>query len=64
MAETFTPTQAGEYLQIPVETLRRWRGIGTGPRYAKIGRHIRYRKAELDRWIEQREREADRGRAG
>jgi excisionase family DNA binding protein len=61
--ETLTPDQAGEFLQIPPETLRRWRGLGTGPKFAKVGRHVRYREAELIRWLEQREREAA-GRAG
>jgi excisionase family DNA binding protein len=60
--ETLTPTQASAYLQIPVETLRRWRGLGTGPKFAKVGRHVRYRPAELDRWLQQREREAEGGR--
>jgi excisionase family DNA binding protein len=60
--ETLTPDQAGEYLQIPTETLRRWRGLGTGPKFAKVGRHVRYREAELIRWLEQREREAGGGR--
>jgi excisionase family DNA binding protein len=61
VAETLTPEQASAYLQIPTETLRRWRGLGTGPKFAKVGRHVRYRPAELDRWLQQREREAERG---
>jgi excisionase family DNA binding protein len=58
VAEVFNPAQASEYLQIPEETLRRWRSLGVGPRYAKAGRHVRYRRAALDRWLEEREREA------
>jgi excisionase family DNA binding protein len=52
-----TPTEAATYLNYPEETLRRWRSVGTGPAYVKAGRHIRYRRASLDRWVEQRERE-------
>ena len=58
MAEILTAAQASEYLQIPQETLRRWRSLGTGPRHAKVGRHVRYRRAALDRWLEEREQEA------
>jgi len=58
VAEILTAAQASEYLQIPQETLRRWRSLGTGPRHAKVGRHVRYRRAALDRWLEEREQEA------
>jgi len=58
VSEVFTPAEAAAYLQVPAETLRRWRGLGTGPRHAKVGRHVRYRRAALDRWLEEREREA------
>jgi excisionase family DNA binding protein len=60
VSEVLTPAQAATYLQMPEETLRRWRTIRTGPRYFRAGRHVRYRKAELDRWIEQREQESAR----
>ncbi len=60
MPELFTISETSAYLRIPVETLRRWRTQGTGPRAAKVGKHLRYRKAEIDRWLEEREREAAR----
>jgi len=56
--EVLTAIEAAAYLQVPVETLRRWRNLGIGPRHAKVGRHVRYRQAALDRWLEEREREA------
>jgi excisionase family DNA binding protein len=56
--EVLTATEAAAYLQVPVETLRRWRSVGSGPRHAKVGRHVRYRRAALDRWLEEQEREA------
>lgn len=58
MPEVLTATEAAAYLQVPVETLRRWRSVGIGPRHAKVGRHVRYRRAALDRWLDEREREA------
>ncbi len=59
MGEMLTPDEAGKYLNYPAETLRRWRMLGTGPKFIKAGRHIRYRKTSLDRWVEQRERGGD-----
>jgi excisionase family DNA binding protein len=59
--EVLTPAEAAEYLRYPIETLRMWRYRGTGPRYFRAGNHVRYRRAALDRWIEERERESARG---
>lgn len=57
MPEMLTPAEAAEYVRYPAETLRRWRRLGTGPKFIKAGNHIRYRKVSLDRWLEERERE-------
>jgi predicted DNA-binding transcriptional regulator AlpA len=38
-----------------VKTLYRWRRAGTGPRWVTCGsRGIRYRRGDVDRWLEQR----------
>jgi excisionase family DNA binding protein len=64
MSELLTLAEVAAELRVPAETLRKWRAQGTGPRAAKVGRHLRYRRAELDRWLAEREREAaGRGRA-
>jgi excisionase family DNA binding protein len=61
VSEVLTAAEAADYLRYPVETLRRWRALGEGPRFVKAGRHVRYRRAALDRWLEEREREAASG---
>jgi excisionase family DNA binding protein len=48
--------EASDYLRISIETLRKWRSQGTGPRAAKLGKHLRYRRSELDRWVREQER--------
>ena len=58
MPELLTLAEVAAELRVPVETLRKWRAQGTGPRAAKIGRHLRYRRVEVDRWLAQREQEA------
>lgn len=40
------------YLGIPKNTLYRWRVDGEGPRAMKIGKHLRYRRSELEAWLE------------
>jgi len=57
MPELLTIGEASAYLRIPIETLRQWRSRGVGPRSAKVGRHLRYRRAEIDRWLAEQERE-------
>jgi predicted DNA-binding transcriptional regulator AlpA len=43
--------QAAQILGLSVRTLERHRLAGTGPRYARLGRLIRYRKCDLAEWV-------------
>lgn len=52
MERLLTPEQAAERLAMPVLTLQTWRKNGTGPRFYKLGRRIRYRAEDLEQWIE------------
>jgi excisionase family DNA binding protein len=52
-----TLAEVAAELRVPAETLRKWRAQGTGPRAAKVGKHLRYRRSEVDRWLAERERE-------
>lgn len=49
--EALNPRQAARYLGCQDSTLRAWRASGFGPGFYRLGRLIRYRRAELDRWI-------------
>ena len=52
---TLTPKNAASYLGISEAALRVWRSEGRGPRFFRAGeRLIRYRRADLDLWIEAR----------
>lgn len=48
-----TPEQVSEYLGVPVQTLYMWRYRGTGPRSSRVGRHIRYRWVDVERWLDE-----------
>ncbi len=51
----YTEAEAAQYLGIALITLRRWRAMGQGPAYYRVGKIIRYRAPSLDRFIEQHE---------
>lgn len=46
--------EAATYLRLAVRTLEDLRLRGTGPKFARLGngRSVRYRKADLDAWVE------------
>jgi hypothetical protein len=50
------PKGAARYLELAVITLAKYRVSGTGPRYFKIGRNVRYRIADLDEWLDRHAR--------
>ena len=50
--ELLTTEAVSEWTGIPAETLRYWRQRGEGPAYTKLGRSIRYPRAEVQRWLD------------
>jgi excisionase family DNA binding protein len=52
--ELMTVDEVSEYLRVPVATLYNWRSTGTGPPSAKIGRHLRYRRVDVEAWVAER----------
>lgn len=44
--------QAAHYLGYSMSTLEWYRGDGRGPEYYKTGRRVRYKKSDLDAYIE------------
>jgi predicted DNA-binding transcriptional regulator AlpA len=46
-----TATEVAAMLGIPPSTLANWRYQGLGPRYLRIGRHVRYLVEDVDDWI-------------
>jgi excisionase family DNA binding protein len=60
-----TIDQAAAYLAIPKATLYTWRTrrVGFGPPAVKIGGCLRYRRSDLDAWVEQHVETFDGGDA-
>ena len=49
--EMLTLREARTFLRVPEGTLRYWRHLGCGPRSFKVGRHVRYWRADLVLWL-------------
>ena len=52
-----TTREVAEFLGVPERTLGQWAYFGTGPRYAKIGRHRRYRWEDVEAFVAARLKE-------
>lgn len=52
--DVLTTVEAARYVRLGKPTLERFRLTGEGPRYAKLGGAVRYRRADLDQWLESR----------
>lgn len=57
--------EAADYLGLKAATLNKWRVFGDGPPFIKVGHLVRYRKADLDAFLQSRMRRStsDRGDA-
>lgn len=39
------------FLGVPVATLYQWRRLGSGPPAYRLGKHLRYRRLEVEAWL-------------
>jgi predicted DNA-binding transcriptional regulator AlpA len=46
------PADVADILGVPINSLKMWRYRRTGPPWLKLGRHVRYRREELERWLD------------
>ncbi len=49
-----TVEELADYLEVPVATIYAWRYRRKGPPGFRIGRHLRFRWSDFERWIEDR----------
>lgn len=50
--------ELADYLGVPIATVYRWRYQRQGPLGYRIGRHVRFRSSDVQRWLE-RQRDAE-----
>ncbi len=49
-----TREEVAEMLNVPAASLASWAYQGRGPRYFKVGKHARYRLADVEQWLTER----------
>ena len=54
--DLMTTEEAAHYLRIEKRTLENWRVSGRGPLFVRLGGAVRYRRAQLEKFIAQNER--------
>jgi predicted DNA-binding transcriptional regulator AlpA len=52
MPEFLTLEDLSSVIGAPVGTLRHWRVTGYGPKSAKIGRRVLYRRSDVESWLD------------
>jgi excisionase family DNA binding protein len=57
-------TDVARFLNVTVSAIRRWIRERRGPRYFRAGRLIRFRRSDLEAWIEAHSVSGDCGRIG
>jgi excisionase family DNA binding protein len=57
--ELLTQKQLADELQVSLRTLERWRQEGSGPAFIRVGRSPRYRRSDIDAWLERQRRTRD-----
>lgn len=51
MIKLLSPKELADVLGVPVKTIYDWNLKGTGPKYVRVGRHVRYRPADVEAWL-------------
>jgi excisionase family DNA binding protein len=47
-----TTEELARYLGVPIATLYQWKHKGTGPPPLRVGKHLRYRRDDVDGWLD------------
>lgn len=56
-----TEQEVADYLAVHIATVRRLRRTGKGPPVVWVGRHPRYRRSEVDAWLDRHPEERQDG---
>ena len=51
ISAVFDTAGAARYIDMKAPTLTTWRALGIGPAFIKIGRYVKYTRADLDAYI-------------
>lgn len=52
--DVLTETEAARQLRVSISGMRKWRREGSGPRFIRIGRLVRYAGDDIREWLRAR----------
>lgn len=55
-----TVEDLADYLDVPVATIYAWRYRRQGPPGFRVGRHVRFRRSDVEQWIAEQLAESNR----
>lgn len=58
MQRLLTVTELADLVGVPRQTVYTWASRGGGPIPIKVGRHLRYRPADVEAWLASRAKSA------
>jgi excisionase family DNA binding protein len=47
-----TTDELSEFLRIPRASIYRWRQDGSGPKAVRVGKHLRWRRSDVEAWLD------------
>jgi excisionase family DNA binding protein len=57
--DVLTPDEVADFLKIPKSTLYSWRSHRAGPKAIRVGRHLRYRRRDLEGYLDDLNRDQE-----
>lgn len=46
------PKEISAWLGVPVSTIYQWRHVGKGPKGYRVGKHLKFKRADVEQWLE------------
>jgi excisionase family DNA binding protein len=56
LPQLMSPSEVADWLRVSISTVYHWGQTGSGPVSFRVGKHLRYRREDVERWL------ADQGR--
>ncbi|MGW1801911.1 helix-turn-helix transcriptional regulator [Streptomyces sp. NPDC001984] len=47
-----TPQELADYCGVPIGTIYQWSSRGGGPKFIRVGRHLRARWSDIEAWLD------------
>jgi excisionase family DNA binding protein len=60
VTEFLSPAQLAEFLGISRDTIYNWRYLRQGPPAVRVGGQVRFRRSDVERWLQENEEEPRR----